>query len=116
MGLAVIVVSIVVAAVFVGAGVAKITEQQRMVDSADHFELSHRAHRMIGALEIAGAVGLLLGLLWSPIGIIAAIGLLVLMIGALCFHVRAKDSVQEVTPAIVVTSGTFAALVLQIAA
>jgi uncharacterized membrane protein YphA (DoxX/SURF4 family) len=113
MELATVIVSLVVAAVFVAAGVAKVTEQPRMVESAEHFELSPRVHRLIGVLEIAGAAGLVLGLLWSPIGVLAAVGLLVLMIGALCFHVRAKDSIQDSTPAVVVTVGSLAALVLQ---
>ena len=46
---------------------------------------------MIGALELAGVAGVLAGLLWAPIGIAAAIGLTLLSIGAIAFHVRASD-------------------------
>lgn len=46
---------------------------------------------LLGALKAAGAVGLLVGLLGvRPIGIAAAIGLVLFFIGALVTHVRAR--------------------------
>jgi hypothetical protein len=46
---------------------------------------------MLGALKAAGAVGLLLGLLGvRPIGMAAALGLVVFFIGAVATHVRAR--------------------------
>jgi DoxX-like family len=46
---------------------------------------------MLGVLKAAGAVGLLLGLLGvRPIGIAAALGLVVFFIGAVATHVRAR--------------------------
>jgi DoxX-like family len=46
---------------------------------------------LLGALKAAGAAGLLLGLLGvRPIGIAAAIGLVVFFIGALATHIRAR--------------------------
>jgi DoxX-like family len=45
---------------------------------------------LFGALKAAGAVGLVIGLLWArPIGIAAAIGLVLFFIGAMATHVRA---------------------------
>lgn len=45
---------------------------------------------LLGALKAAGAVGLLVGLVWlRPIGIAAAIGLVLFFIGAIATHVRA---------------------------
>ncbi|HTT28315.1 MAG TPA: DoxX family protein [Solirubrobacteraceae bacterium] len=45
----------------------------------------------LGGLKAAGAVGLLVGLLWlRPIGIAAAIGLTFFFIGAIATHVRAR--------------------------
>jgi hypothetical protein len=45
---------------------------------------------LLGALKAAGAVGLAIGLLWArPIGIAAAIGLVLFFIGAMATHVRA---------------------------
>ncbi len=45
---------------------------------------------LLGALKAAGAVGLLIGLVWlRPIGIAAAIGLVLFFIGAIATHIRA---------------------------
>jgi hypothetical protein len=45
----------------------------------------------LGALKAAGAAGLLVGLLWArPIGLAAAIGLVLFFIGAVVTHVRAR--------------------------
>ena len=57
--------------------------------------------RVIGALELAGVAGVLAGLLWSPIGIAAAIGLALLSIGAVAFHLRASDRAAEIAPAVI---------------
>jgi len=44
---------------------------------------------LLGALKAAGAVGLLIGLLWFRlIGIAAAIGLVLFFIGAIATHIR----------------------------
>jgi hypothetical protein len=46
---------------------------------------------LLGALKAAGAAGLLIGLLGTrPIGIAAAIGLVLFFIGAMATHVRAR--------------------------
>ncbi len=41
------------------------------------------------------------GLLWAPIGIAAAIGLALLSIGAVAFHLRASDRVADMVPAVI---------------
>jgi hypothetical protein len=46
---------------------------------------------LLGALKAAGAAGLLIGLLGTrPIGIAAAIGLVLFFLGAMATHVRAR--------------------------
>jgi DoxX-like family len=46
---------------------------------------------LLGALKAAGAVGLLIGLLWArPVGLTAAVGLMLFFIGAMAVHVRAR--------------------------
>ncbi|MDQ6658349.1 MAG: DoxX family protein [Actinomycetota bacterium] len=91
MHVAFVIVSIVLAVVFLGAGVSKITKQKQMVDTAAHLGFSVTQYQGIGALEVAAVVGLIVGLFWKPLGIAAAIGLVLMMIGALVFHAKAKD-------------------------
>jgi hypothetical protein len=57
--------------------------------------------RMIGVLELAGVAGVLVGLVWAPIGIAAAIGLALLSIGAIAFHLRASDGAVDMAPAVI---------------
>jgi hypothetical protein len=46
---------------------------------------------LLGVLKAAGAAGLLLGLLWTrPLGIAAAIGLVLFFVGAIATHIRAR--------------------------
>jgi uncharacterized membrane protein YphA (DoxX/SURF4 family) len=47
--------------------------------------------RVIGALELAGALGALVGLAVPLLGVAAAIGLAMLMEAAFSFHLRAGD-------------------------
>jgi hypothetical protein len=44
----------------------------------------------LGALKAAGALGLLVGIGMPPLGIAAAVGLVLFFIGALVTHVRAR--------------------------
>ncbi|MGY4773486.1 DoxX family protein, partial [Kribbella sp. CWNU-51] len=61
------------------------------------------AYQRIGVLEVAGAAGVLLGLAIPPLGVLAAAGLLLLMVGALGAHLRQHAGVAEMAPALVVT-------------
>ena len=67
----------------------------------DHLGVAPLQWRLIGACELAGVAGVLVGLMWAPIGIAAAIGLALLSIGAIAFHVRASDSVADTAPAVI---------------
>ena len=51
--------------------------------------------------ELAGVAGALVGLIWAPIGIAAAIGLALLSIGAIAFHLRASDGVKDTSAAVI---------------
>lgn len=62
-----------------------------------HMGLSAGLVRFIGLAEVAAAVGLVVGLFWQPLGIAAAIGLIVTMIGAVGFHAKAGDYADSAT-------------------
>jgi uncharacterized membrane protein YphA (DoxX/SURF4 family) len=46
---------------------------------------------LLAAAEIAGAIGLVAGLLWWPIGVAAAVGIIPYFLGAVGSHLRVKD-------------------------
>ncbi|MGI5132258.1 DoxX family protein [Pseudonocardia sp. CA-107938] len=91
--------AIAVAAVFVLVGAAKLLALAPMRERAAHAGFSVAAYRGIGALEVAGAAGIALGLLVPVLGAAAATGLLLLLAGAVITHVRNRDAVRDLVPA-----------------
>lgn len=68
----------------------------------------------LAALKAAGAIGLVAGLWLTPLGIAAAVGVTLYFLGAIVFHLRAKD--YSLAPAAVLTLVAVAALILRAAA
>lgn len=68
----------------------------------------------LAALKAAGAVGLVAGLWFAPLGIAAAIGVTLYFVGAVIAHLRVKD--YELAPAAILTLVAAAALVLRVLA
>lgn len=95
------ILTVALAAVFAALGAAKLLALPAMRERAAHVGFGVAAYRGIGALEIAGAAGLLLGTVSRVVPIAAAIGLLLLLGGATVVHVRAGDGVKEAAPALV---------------
>lgn len=89
-----------VAAGFMAAGSAKLVKAPAMVTRADHVGFNAKAYQLIGAAEIAGALGVLGGLWYIPLGYSAGAGLLLLMAGALVTHIRVGDKPTEMIPAL----------------
>jgi hypothetical protein len=83
-----------------------------MVARAGHVGFSVQRYQLIGLAELAGAIGVLLGLAHSSLGYSAGAGLLALMAGALFTHTRQGDGPAEVAPAALFAAGTVAYLVL----
>ena len=85
-------VSILLALILLASGVMKVRRAPAVVANLRTVGVPERAIPGLGALEIAAALGLLLGLLWWPIGLAAAIGAVTYFIGAIITHVRARDN------------------------
>jgi DoxX-like family len=94
--------SLIVAAACLIPAAAKLTSQPRMRASAAHFGIAWQRYQSIGLAELATAIGVLGGLLWRPIGLVAGIGLAVLLLGAILTHVRSGDGARELTPALLI--------------
>ena len=78
----------------------------------DHLGVKPLQWRLIGVCELAGVAGVLVGLMWAPIGIAAAIGLALLTVGAIAYHVRMSDRVADLAPAVIGVALALAAAVL----
>jgi hypothetical protein len=108
-----VVVTALLAALFGFAGLIKVVGLRQSLAIRDHLGVKPVQWRMIGLLELAGVVGVLVGLAWAPIGVAAAVGLALLVLGAIVFHVRASDSVADTIPAVIGLGLAVATAVLQ---
>jgi uncharacterized membrane protein YphA (DoxX/SURF4 family) len=92
---AAIVMSILLAVLFLALGTTKALMVPFQTRMAEHLGVSTNLYRLVGALEVAAAAGLVIGLFWPPLGIAAAVGLVLLLIGAVGAHRRAGDGPKE---------------------
>jgi uncharacterized membrane protein YphA (DoxX/SURF4 family) len=92
-------VSILLALLCLLPAAAKLSGQARMRESAQHFGIAWERYRLIGVAELLAAVGVLVGLRVRPLGIAAAVGMVLLLVGALITHSRAGDAAKEQVPA-----------------
>lgn len=103
------IVGVVVAAGFGAVGAAKIADMDR---TRERLGYQRNQYRLIGVSEVAAAVAIIVGLISTSlewIAIAAAVGLVILMMGALMAHARVSDGVRNIAPAIVMMllSGLF---------
>lgn len=108
-----VLLSVLLAVAMLGAGGAKLASVPAMRESAAHLGFTMRAFRGIGALEVAGAVGVLVGLALAPLGVTAAVCLALLLAGAVVTHFRKGDVPALIAPAAVLTLLAVAVAVLR---
>jgi uncharacterized membrane protein YphA (DoxX/SURF4 family) len=114
MGIALWVVQALLAAAFLVSGATKLSQpREKLVKNMAWVEdFSQEAVRVIGALEVLGAIGIVLPaltkvLLWlTPL---AALGLVLTMIGAALTHLRRKEYGPIVVTAVLLVLAAFVA-------
>ncbi|MBV1854353.1 DoxX family protein [Catellatospora tritici] len=109
------ILAVLLALAFAALGTAKVRAVPAMRELAAEAGFTTAAYRRIGALELAAAVGVLLGLIQPLIGALAAAGLLLLLTGAIVVHVRKGDGPRKAAPAIVCALLAVAYLILLLA-
>ncbi|MGV9771774.1 DoxX family protein [Streptosporangium sp. NPDC003464] len=104
--------SVLLALAFAGAAFPKLSGKDAMAAQLHRLGVSAGLMRVIGALEALGAGGLIVGLWIGVLGVAAAIGLALLMAGAVVTHVKARDTAKNTTGSLVllVLSAVTAAL------
>ena len=83
------ILAIVVAATFLFTGGIKLFNVPASLEIRDRLEVPPQLWRVIGVLEWSGAAGVLIGLAYRPLGLLAAIGLAALLAGAMVTRLRA---------------------------
>mgnify|MGYP006282005677 CR=1 FL=1 len=87
-----VILSVVLAVVFAGAGANKFSSSELAEVAPDHLGIDRSTYRLVGLLELLAVVGLIVGIVAVPLlGGLAAIGLFLLMVGAIVLHIKAGD-------------------------
>ena len=97
-----IILGILLATGFVSSGAMKLMKKPMAIAVKDKFNLPANTFNLIGIAEVLGGIGLLVGLFNNMewIGFFAAVGLIILMVGALWYHSKVKDEIKEYIPAL----------------
>jgi uncharacterized membrane protein YphA (DoxX/SURF4 family) len=117
MNIASAILSILLAVVALAAGSPKLALKGPSAELQSHMGLSTGLIRFIGLSEVSAGVGLILGLIWRPLGIAAA-GFAALLIGAIGFHAKAGDysdpktRIQAMSPFVLFVVAVVAAVML----
>lgn len=100
---------------FLGAGSIKVIGTKTSIEMRDHVAVGAPPWRVIGALELAAAAGLVAALFIPALGVAAAIGLSLLLAGAVVAHLRVDDA-GGAPPALAMLLLAIVFIVLRIAA
>ncbi len=93
------VVSLLLAAFMLVSATGKLTRMEPVVESLTAAGVQPSMFPILAAIQVVGAVGLVVGVFVTGIGIAAAIGFVLYFIGACVFHVRAGDAQGMAVPA-----------------
>ena len=113
MFIAAAIVSGLLAAALIASARGKLVKDERIVTGMAKVGVPHEKLWPIAIAELAGAVGLIVGLFWWPIGVAAAVGVILYFIGAVTFHLRVHDKRIEAASILLLVG--VAALILRAA-
>ena len=112
MSVAYAIVAIVLSLALLGSAAGKLTKHPKVAGTLTTVGVPEARWPMLAGLEVAGAVGLIIGL-WVPaLGVAAGIGVVLYFIGAVVAHLRVDDS--DIGPALALGLVAVAAVVLRL--
>ncbi|MEU4011416.1 DoxX family protein [Streptomyces pseudogriseolus] len=91
MYIAAVILSVLLALASLAAGAPKAQLKGSVPDELMAKGLSAGLVRLIGVSEVAAGIGLIAGIWCQPLGVAAATGMLVVMLGAIGYHVKWGD-------------------------
>ncbi|KUL34314.1 DoxX family protein [Actinoplanes awajinensis] len=105
MFIAYVVAAVVFGLANVNSAVAKFRRVERVTTVLTTSGVPESWFVPLGLLNLAGGIGLLIGIAWRPLGIAAAAGLVLYFAGAVLAHVRVKDTKGIPLPAALMAVG-----------
>jgi hypothetical protein len=88
--IAAIVLSVLLAVVLIPSALAKLSRDERQISGISALGFPSNRIWLLAVAEVAGTVGLGVGLLWWPLGVAAAVGLIGYFAGAVGYLLRAQ--------------------------
>ncbi len=114
MTIALIIIAALLGVAATASAVGKLTKQAPVIENLTHVGVQAKHIPVLALLEAAGALGLLIGIWVTPLGIAAAIGLSLYFLGAVVAHIRLKDKPAEFAPAFVLFVVAVVTVVLEL--
>lgn len=102
--------AIVLGLVYFAVGAAKLAGVKRLADQFDEFGLGNQGMRLVGATEVAAAVGLQI----DKLDTFAAGGMVLAMVGAIYFHTKVNHAKDQSVPALVVLAASIVFIALSL--
>lgn len=113
MFIATLIVSIFMAVALTFSAIGKLTKNPQVIPIMEQVGVPADKIPWLAYVEILGAIGLVVGLFVWPIGVAAAIGVILYFVGAVIAHLRVNDA-KGSGPAAFLTLVAVAALVLRL--
>jgi hypothetical protein len=95
------VVCSLLAAVLAFSAIRKLSHRPEVVATYARVGVPEDKLDYLALILLAGAAGLVVGLFWGPLGVAAAVGLVVYFVLAIGAHIRADDAVHLPTPVVI---------------
>lgn len=114
MNIALVILGSLLALASVGSGGAKLAKVPAVMASMAQVGVKPYQIPILAALEIAGGAGLLVGIWYLPLGILASFCLSLYFAGAVISHLRKRHAFAEFAPALVILLIAISTYVLEL--
>lgn len=112
MFLSTVILVAVLAVLLLFSGAGKLARQEQQLKTMAKVRFPVDKLWLLAVAELAGAIGMVVGLFWWPIGLAATVGVILYFAGAAVSHIRVSD--KEYVPALVLMLAAVAAFVLRL--
>jgi hypothetical protein len=92
------IVAVLLAALLAFSAVRKLSHREEVVQTYVRVGVPEGKLDYLALVLLAGAAGLVLGLLWAPLGVAAGVGVVGYFVAAVAAHIRAGDAKSLPTP------------------
>ena len=94
------IMALVLAAIAIVSAMGKLKKMPQVIESMTHVGVKPNQIPVLAYLEIAGALGLLIGIAVPLLGLVSAVALMLYFLGAVVAHIRVKDKFKDFGPAL----------------